>query len=501
MHRLLCYFVNRKIDDWRQNPVDVQKKVFRKMLKKLSRSEFGREHALHSKMSIEEFQEAVPIYHYEDFSLKYFSRLQNADPNVLWPGKLKCFCISSGTTSAEKLIPVYSEALFTNVKSAFMASYVFMKESKNYDLFTKKIFHLYGLSRKENKNGILYGYIGYLSNSLVPEWLVKNKYPPRKFDNVGTWQEKIQAIVDDIDGKDLSVISGTPPWVNNFLKELAEKDPKSVMEKFPNLKLYIHGGTPFERYRQTFINYVKPNKNLWTQEFYPASEGFLAFQDHWDENDRMAPMDMLLNIGENIFFEFLEYKDGQIITEKRYTVENVKVGKVYTLLTTTIGSFISYIIGDNVQVTSKKPFRIKFIGRAKQNINLVNEHMDFRTLENIFRLLNEEASDLLKDYIILPMIEEGNAFYHWFISTSLKDEIDREKLIESIKVNSSRANPFYAQWRKAGVLKPEKLTIVDEDAFLNFYKGKKSVGQNKIPTVIQDQAAQVDFLSHFSQKL
>ncbi|MFZ4713825.1 MAG: GH3 family domain-containing protein [Bacteriovoracaceae bacterium] len=498
MHKLMSFLVMKGIDSWRKNPQLHQALIFRRMIKQLSRTQFGLDHKLSPDTTVADFQAKVPLYHYEDYE-KYIELLKLGKKSVLWPGKMECFCISSGTTSGEKLIPIYNSALYSMIKTTFRSSYVFIAFSKRYDLYKRKIFHLYGLGVIKLINNIKYGYIGHVSNSKVPAFLVRSKYPKPELNNQKTWKDKLRVISEDIVNQDLSVICGTPPWMNNFLEVFKEKHACSFSSQFPHLTLYVHGGCPLENYREEFFRYMGESKTLWTQEIYPASEGFIAFQDQWDEQHKTAQQDLLLNVGENIFFEFLPYANGSY-ENKRLTVGEVEVGKVYTLVLTTIGCFASYIIGDNVEVTSVKPLRIRFAGRAKQNVNLVNEHMDFRTINMIFHDLKKALPFLMNDFVLFPRVEKGNAFYHWVLSVEDGFLFSPEMLAETTKLLnqiSMERNPFYKGWYTGGVLKPEQVQFVYKGAFLEYLQSKKSVGQNKVPNVVLTSSAQAEMLEFF----
>lgn len=492
----------RKLRSWKLSPIYHQKLVFRRMVKKLEKTKFGKDHSIHKNMTIAEFQSKVPLYEYEDYS-KYIELLKTDAKDVLWKGKMDYFGISSGTTSGEKLIPLYATAINSIVVTSFNLGYAFMDFTKAYNIFKKKIFHLYGLGVVKKINNIKYGYIGHLANSKVPAFLVRSKYSTDAMKNAKSWKEKIEHIAGDIINQDLSVISGTPPWMNNVLEAFVQKHHKSFSSQFPNLQLYIHGGCSFNNYRSEFFRLLGDNHRIWTQEVYPATEGYIAFQDHWDLSNKTKPLDMLLNVGENIFFEFLLYENDTYDRNKRLTVAELEVDKVYILVLSTIGCFISYIIGDTIEVTSLRPLRIKFAGRIKQNVNLVNEHMDFRTISLIFEDIKKTLSFAINDFVLLPRVENGHAFYHWVLEVeqdfNLTVEVQKNT-IEVINQASMNRNPFYKSWFTGGVLKKEQVLFVHKNALLDYLKSEHSVGQNKVPHVVLAPGIQKKILDFMEMK-
>ncbi len=494
MHSFLAYFIHRKFQKIRTTPKKSQEKVLRKIIKKLSRTQWGKEKDLNRDDTIREFQRKTPIYTYEKYEKEVLPLLEGSQkPNILWPGRLKYFCISSGTTSGEKKIPVYRQQIISYILSGIYSAYLFIYETKQYDLFKGKIFQLYGAATLKKMNNHYYTYIGYLLNSTVPHFLMKSKYPSKEIATTSPWQEKIKKIVSDIDSHKINVLIGTPPWVNNLLELYKEEKKQVFSAAHPELKLFIYGGCSFEKYEKKFSSLFGSTNKLYLQETYPATEGLMAFQDTWDLENPFTRKPMLLNVGANIFFEFLEFKDSKVNHSKRYWVDDVEIGKTYSLLITAIGGMVSFLIGDNVKIISKTPFRVIFAGRSKQNINLVNEHMDYNTLELIFNDLNQKYSNCFLDYVILPKVIDGYAQYHWYLSTQSQTEITSDELIESINHYSKSRNPFYKKWSEAGILKTETIRLVPEKTFLEFLKTKKSVGQNKVPHVISEVNAQKDF--------
>lgn len=477
---------------WDSDPLKVQEKVFHKLIKGLVKTEYGKKHKLFIGMTIEDYQKATSLMEYEDYEKEYLPKIKTGEKNILWPGKTKYICQSSGTTSGLKYIPTHHIAIIHFIKASFFSSLVFMQKTKNFDLFSKQIFHLFGLSTTEIKNGMVYGYIGQLANSFVPKFLVRSKYPKNSHQQFENWQEKVEFLAKDLIQQDLSVMGGTPPWMNDVLTSFNKTHQSKFADHFSHLKLYIHGGCDFSHYRKAFFELLG-TKNIYTMESYPASEGYIGFQVDWDENNPSGPMPMTLNLEGNIFFEFLPFENSQIDKSQRLTVSDLEIGKTYTLVVSTMGSYLSYIIGDNINVESLNPLRITFAGRSKQNVNLVNEHMDFRTIQKIFEKLNYKFSHKFLDYVLIPKVENTKAHYKWYLCT--KEKISTEMSGEVSRVLSSlshEANSFYERWAEANFIS-ESVEFIKEDALLAFLQRKKSVGQNKVPHVILNQVSQTEF--------
>lgn len=481
--------------EWDDDPIQTQQKVFKKLIKGLSKTEYGRNFGIHPKMSIEEYQAATKIMEYEDYEKAYLPGLHEGKKNILWPGQTKYICQSSGTTSGLKYIPVHRHAILAFLKASFHSSLVFMHKMRNYEIFSKKIFHLYGLSTIKMKREIRYGYIGQVANSFVPAFFVRSKYPADSHRQFASWEDKVEFLSEDLPKQDIMVMGGTPPWMNQVLQKFNQKNQSNFAKQFPALSLYIHGGCDFENYRETFFELLG-TRDIFTMEVYPASEGYIGFQVDWDKENPSSKQPMSLNLGSNIFFEFLEFRNGETDQSKRLLISDLEENKIYTLMVSTAGSYLNYIIGDNIKVVSLSPFRFIFAGRSKQNVNLVNEHMDFRTIQLVFEKLNQKYSNSFEDYILIPQVKSNTAVYRWYLATN-EVTFSHHEILKSLQDLSTEANSFYKQWRRANMIK-EEICLVKEDSFLKFLQSKNSVGQNKVPNVILGATSQSEFQDFIS---
>jgi len=248
------------------------------------------------------------------------------------------------------------------------------------------------------------------------------------------------------------LFAGTPPWQVDFLKKFINIHAVKFGDKFPDFKLFIHSGCSFAPYRQQVFDLIGDRPNYYTMEMFPASEGFIAFQDQWDD-DKKTVKDMLLNVNSNIFFEFLPIEENNSYSyDNRLTVKDVELNKSYALVVSVLGGFLSYHIGDNITVTHLNPIRIRFSGRSRFNINLIGEHMDYETILNIF--INLKKNFNLDDFSLLPKLckkEQGKIYYHWYF-TSSDEKLHTSKIEEEIHKLCIENNAFFKSIAQSGYI-------------------------------------------------
>jgi hypothetical protein len=243
----------------------------------------------------------------------------------------------------------------------------------------------------------------------VPKYLLKNRLPSLKTNCIEDWETKVNAIVAETISQDMSIISGIPSWVQMYFEKLVEKTNQPVGELFKNFKLFIYGGVNYEPYRNKFENLI--GRKVDSVELYPASEGFFAFQDSQQEKG------MLLQLNSGIFYEFIKSADFSNENAERITLKDVEVGVNYVMIISTTAGLWAYNIGDTVQFTSVKPFRIIVSGRIKHFISAFGEHVIAKEVEQALQEAVAGSDIRINEFTVAPQInpKDGLPYHEWFI--------------------------------------------------------------------------------------
>ena len=364
--------IRKKIDQWAQNPITTQEKVFKTLIQQAKNTAFGKDHRFAEIHSYEDFVKNVPIRDYEALS-PYIERVKNAEENVLWRGKPLYFAKTSGTTSGAKYIPLTKESMPYHIQAARDAILCYIAQTGKADFVSGKMIFLQGSPILEKKNGILLGRLSGISAHYVPKYLQSNRMPSWKTNCIEDWETKVDAIVQETIQENMTVISGIPPWVQMYFERLQAKSHKTIGELFPNFQLFIYGGVNYEPYRQKFEHLI--GRKVDAIELYPASEGFFAYQDSQTEEGML----LLLNAG--IFYEFVEADTFFSEQPKRISLKDVELDVNYVLIVSTNAGLWAYNMGDTVMFTSLNPYRIIVTGRIKHFISAFGEHVIAKEVE------------------------------------------------------------------------------------------------------------------------
>ena len=364
--KIVSKIVALRIQKWAKNPVETQQKVFEKLISEAKNTAFGKDHDFKNITSFEDFAAKVPIRDYE--ALKpYVERVVSGEENVLWPGKPLYFAKTSGTTSGAKYIPLTKESMPHHIEAARNAILCYINETGNADFVDGKMIFLQGSPEMQEKNGIKLGRLSGIVAHYVPAYLQKNRLPSWETNCIENWETKVDAIVEETKSEDMTVISGIPSWVQMYFERLQQNTGKKVGDLFKNFNLFIYGGVNYEPYRAKFENLI--GRKVDSIELFPASEGFFAFQDSQKEKG------MLLLLNSGIFYEFVEASSFFDENPKRLTIGEVEIGVNYVMIISTNSGLWAYNLGDTVQFTSTKPYRVIVSGRIKHFISAFGEHV------------------------------------------------------------------------------------------------------------------------------
>ena len=479
--------INKNIQNWANNPVATQDKVFKKLIEKAKKTNFGTDHNFKTIKTVQDFQKQVPIADYEDLK-PYIEKVVAGKRDILWPGKPLYFAKTSGTTSGAKYIPLTKDSMPTHIKAARNAILSYIHETGNADFVSGKMIFLQGSPVLEQKNGIKLGRLSGIVAHFVPKYLQKNRMPSWETNCIDDWETKVNAVVEETFNENMTVISGIPSWVQMYFEKLQQKANMPVGELFKNFSLFIYGGVNYEPYRSKFENLI--GRKIDSIELFPASEGFFAYQDSQSEKG------MLLLLNSGIFYEFIKTEDFSNQNAKRYTIGEVELNVNYVLIISTNAGLWAYNIGDTVQFTSLKPYRIIVSGRIKHFISAFGEHVIGKEVEVALSEAMHDTNIRINEFTVAPQItpESGLPYHEWFLEFENKPE-NLEEFALKIDMLMRKQNSYYDDLISGNVLTTLKITIVEKDGFQEYMKSiGKFGGQNKIPKLSNDRKI-ADFLS------
>jgi len=472
--------VFKSIQKWSNNPVETQEKVFRELITKATATQFGEDHDFISINSHTDFVKRVPVRDYE--ALKpYVERVVAGEKDILWTGKPLYFAKTSGTTSGAKYIPITKESMPSHVEAARNAILMYIHETGNAKFVDGKMIFLQGSPILKEQNGVQLGRLSGIVAHYVPKYLQKNRLPSLETNCIDDWETKVDAIVEETLPEDMTIISGIPSWVQMYFEKLQEKTGKKVGDIFKNFNLFIFGGVNYEPYRAKFENLI--GRKVDSIELYPASEGFFAFQDKQNEKG------MLLQLNSGIFYEFIKAYEFFDDNPKRITIGAVEVGVNYVMIISSNAGLWAYNIGDTVEFTSVKPYRVIVSGRIKHFISAFGEHVIGKEVEQAMQEATENTDIRVSEFTVAPQINpsEGLPYHEWFVEFENNPE-DLSALAKKIDQSLQTQNSYYFDLIKGKVLQPLKITKVEKDGFQNYMKSiGKLGGQNKIPRLSNDR--------------
>ncbi|MBT6378159.1 MAG: hypothetical protein HOJ72_07895 [Flavobacterium sp.] len=479
----------KKVYKWAYNPHKTQQKIFKELIKKAKHTAFGKDHNFDKITSYSEFKKQVKVTDYEGLR-SYVDRIIAGEKNVLWKGKPLYFAKTSGTTSGAKYIPITKESMPTHIKAAKEALLFYIAEKNDASFVDGKMIFLQGSPVLEALNGIKLGRLSGIVAHYVPQYLLKNRLPSWETNCIEDWDTKVTAIVEETVNEDMSVISGIPSWVQMYFEKLIDKTGKKISEIFPNFNFFIYGGVNFEPYKNKFEALI--GKKIDYIELYPASEGFIAYQDSQKEQG------MLLQLNSGIFYEFIPANEFFNENPTRISVEDVQLGVNYVIILNTNAGLWGYNIGDTVEFTSLLPYRIKVTGRIKHFISAFGEHVIGKEVEKALNDAIKGTNTNVSEFTVAPQVNppEGLPYHEWFIEFENEEENSNE-LASKIDASMQIQNIYYSDLIKGKILQPLIIRKVKKGGFHQYMKSiGKFGGQNKIPQ-LSDNRKIADVLQGF----
>lgn len=482
-----------RIEAWRDNPMNAQRDVLQELVTSAQYTEFGRQYHFPSLFNIRSFKETVPVHEYEDLK-PYIDRIMAGEQNVLWDTPIHWFAKSSGTTSdRSKFIPISQESLsnghYKASKDVLTMYYQFHPES---NLLTGKGLIIGGSHTIHAVNPEAhYGDLSAVLLQNSPFWGHWLRTPDLSIALMDEWESKIEKLAAATIQENVTSISGVPTWTLVLFRRILEITGKStIQEVWPNLELYLHGGVSFTPYREPFERII--GKPIHYLEMYNASEGFFAAQD------RPGTDGMLLFPDHGIFMEFMpisEYGKKHPLT---VGLDKVELGKQYALVISTNGGLWRYLIGDTVQFTQLRPYRIRVSGRIKHYINAFGEEV---IVDNTDRAVAEACTitqAVVLDYTAAPLYfsTDGNGAHEWIIEFErLPDSMDR--FVEVLDRCLQQLNTDYeAKRHKSIALRLPQVHTARPGLFADWLRGRgKLGGQHKVPRLSNERILLEELLS------
>ena len=472
--------IYKKIQKWATHPIENQRQVFQDLISEATKTQFGKDHDFVSINNHEDFVKRVPIRDYEDLK-PYVERVVAGEEDILWKGKPIYFAKTSGTTSGSKYIPITKESMPSHIEAARNAILMYIHETGNAKFVDGKMIFLQGSPILKEQNGIQLGRLSGIVAHYVPKYLQKNRLPSWETNCIEDWETKVDKIVEETLPENMTVISGIPSWVQMYFEKIQQKTGKKVGDVFKNFNLFIFGGVNYEPYRAKFENLI--GRKVDSIELYPASEGFFAFQDKQDEKG------MLLQLNSGIFYEFIKADEFFEENPKRITIKDVELGVNYVMIISTNAGLWAYNIGDTVEFTSTKPYRVIVSGRIKHFISAFGEHVIGKEVEQAIQEATANTNIRVSEFTVAPQINpnEGLPYHEWFIE--FENEPDNlSALAKKIDESLQEQNSYYFDLIEGKVLQPLKITKVKTGGFQDYMKSVgKLGGQNKLPRLSNDR--------------
>ena len=480
--RPFAKYIRSQVIASRKTAVQDQKKIFQSLIRKGSATAFGRDHDYKSIRTPEEYSKRVSIRDYEGLK-SYFDRLVAGEHDVFWPGQPKYYAKTSGTTSGVKYIPITQDSMPNHMNTARKALMSYAAERKEAKIFDGKVMFLSGSPTLFDTNGVATGRLSGIVNHEIPSWIKSNQLPSYQTNCMEDWEAKVDQIVIETEKEDLRLISGIPPWVQMYFERILDKTGKrNIKEVFPNLQVFMYGGVNYEPYRNTIETLI--GERIDSVELYPASEGFLAYQDTVENQG------LLLNTNSGIFFQFVLLSEFFDETPQRLQLEDITVGEDYVIIISNNAGLWSYNLGDTVRFVSKDPYRLVVSGRVKHFISAFGEHVIGKEVEQAMFYACEKYHAAVREFTVAPQVNpsEGSQPYHeWFVEFEKEPE-DLKGFTKAIDQELCRQNAYYDDLIKGNILQPLILRALQENGFRNYMKREgKLGGQNKVPRLSNDR--------------
>ena len=500
--------IRESLEQEYSSPFELQKNELRKLLISASSTRFGKHYDFKdilksfkktdSRVFFEKYKKAIPLHDYNKMHNEWWHKNLKGEANVCWPGKVKYFALSSGTSeSASKHIPVTKDMSKAIQKTSIRQILTLSKYDLPPDLFQTGILMLGGSTNLQHRGSFYEGDLSGIQAAQLPFWFQHFYKPGKKIAKVRDWDEKLNEITLKAKEWDIGIIVGVPAWIQILMEKVINHyQLKDIHEIWPNLLVFVHGGVSFDPYRKGFKKLL--GKEIFYIETYLASEGFIAFQ----AKPNHRSMKLVLNNG--IFYEFVPFNEknfnesGEIKKDApTLMINEVEENKEYAIILSTCAGAWRYIIGDVIKFTSLEEGEIVITGRTKHFLSLCGEHLSVDNMNKAVEMLSEQLNITIPEFTVAGEHYETLFAHRWYIGTD--DEADKDEIKKKLDENLKAVNDDYAVERNAA-LKEVFVEVLPVDKFYAWMESKGKVGgQHKFPRVMKS-AMYEDWKSFLEQQ-
>lgn len=478
--KVFAFYIASKVKRDIENALQHQESIRKELLQKAAKTKFGCDHRFEEIQNYDDFKKQVPVRDYEGLRV-YIDAAVNGEADVIWPGRPLYWAKTSGTTSGVKYIPISKESIPYHINSARNALLCYIAETGNSKFVDGKLIFLSGSPEMEKKKGVFTGRLSGIVNHHVPQYLRTNQLPSYDTNCIEDWEEKVRAIVKETIHEPMSLISGIPPWVQMYFDLLMEEKGKQVGEIFPEFSVFVYGGVNFEPYRARIEQSI--GRKIDTIETYPASEGFIAYQDSQTEKG------LLLLTNNKMFYEFIPVDEFFNEHPTRISLKDVELDKNYAIILNTNAGLFGYNIGDTVKFVSLNPYRIVVSGRIKHYISAFGEHVIGEEVEFALMSVAKKYDIEVIEFTVAPQVnpESGLPYHEWFIEFA-NEPSDMNAFALEVDAAMQQKNIYYKDLIVGSILRPLVMRSLPKNAFIDLMRSMgKLGGQNKVPRLSNDR--------------
>ncbi|NBX79335.1 MAG: hypothetical protein EBQ94_02980 [Flavobacteriales bacterium] len=497
---IFSWFIGKlqpRINNYRDFPIECQAETFQFLLENGSKTRFGKEFNIQADLTLEDFQKKVPLQDYGTLK-PLIDKSIEGEENLLWPGKTSWFAKSSGTTADRiKILPITKDSLFENHYAGgkdLLAQYY--TNLPNRKLYNAKHLIIGGSGElKTNEDGVFIGDLSAIIINNLPWWTELRRSPKKEIALLGNWEEKLNRMAKAVIDENICIIAGVPSWTSLLLKKVLQiSEKKTILEVWPNLELYIHGGMNFAPYQFTFekliggpINYV---------ESYNSSEGYFGLQDQLNSKD------LLLLTQSQAFYEFIPMSDFNGLQSKNVVgLKDVQIQEEYALVITTSSGLWRYIIGDTVRFTSTSPYRFVVSGRISHFINAFGEKLIVEHAEKAIANACAANQSSIIDFTVAPAFFENTktGCHEWIIEfEEAPEDLENFKVLLDSELKKQNADYDAKRFESLNIDFPI-VHFVPKGTFQEWLKSKgKLGGQHKVPRLMNDRTILEQILQRIS---
>lgn len=474
-------YIVKKQRKWSSEPQVYQQKIFDGLIKTAATTVFGKDHNFLDIATYDDFKHRVPVRDYEELK-PYIDKVLKGQPDVLWKGTPIYLSKTSGTTSGTKYIPITGDSIHNHIDSARNALLSYVNETGHSKFLDGKLIFLSGSPVLDEMAGIHTGRLSGIVNHHIPGYLRTNQMPSYNTNCIEDWEQKVDQIVEETINQDMTLISGIPPWVQMYFDKIVEKTGKPIKDVFPNFEMFVYGGVNFQPYRKKLFETI--GKEIPSIETYPASEGFIAYQDAQEDNGLL----MMANSG--IFFEFIPTDEYFTDNPTRLALHQVSTGVNYAVIINSNAGLWGYSIGDTVKFTSLFPHKVLVTGRIKHFISAFGEHVIAEEVEKAMDMTIDQFPEVeVVEFTVAPQVTpaDGLPYHEWFIEFR-EPPADLTAFEKQLDLHLQSLNSYYFDLISGNVLKTLSIVPLVNKGFIEYMKSiGKLGGQNKVPRLSNDR--------------